>query len=134
MDDESVVKPENSILLSVKTLLGLGEENDEFDLNLIMVINGAISNLTQIGVGPSKGFVVTSKNDTYEDWLGDMSHLQDVKMYLGYRTRLAFDPPSSSSLLECIKELALESETRLSYLVDPPNTFSGVIEEDPDTP
>lgn len=113
----------NSILTSVKKLLGLAEENEEFDQDIIMNINSAILPLTQIGVGPKEGFIVTSKDDTYESWLGDMTHFQSVKMYLYYRTRLSFDPPTQTSVLECIKESIREIECRLSYQVDPPNTF-----------
>lgn len=127
--DESK-RPEESILTSVKILLGLSEDCIEFDLNIMMFINSAIATLTQIGVGPSRGFVVTSKDDTYGAWLGDMTHMQDVKTYLYYKTRLAFDPPSSSSVMERFKEMIAESETRLSYQVDPSYTFDDVDDLD----
>lgn len=113
------INPEDSILTSVKKLLGLTEENEEFDLDIMMNINGAISILTQIGVGPSTGFFISSKNDTYEDWLGDMKLFQNVKMYLYYKTRLGFDPPTSASVIEVLKDQIMEAECRLSYLVDP---------------
>lgn len=114
---------ENSILSSVKKLLGLTEDNTEFDIDIIMNINSAITILNQIGVGPNEGFVVTSKEDTYEDWLGDMKNLQSVKLYLYYKTRLSFDPPTQGSLIETLKEEIRELECRLNYQVDPPETF-----------
>lgn len=122
MSDESK-KTTDSILTSVKKLLGLAEDNEEFDVDIIMNINGAISILTQLGVGPSEGFIVTNKEDTYEDWLGDMTHLQLVKMYLYYRTRLSFDPPSQGSVMTSLQEQIKELEFRLNCQVDPSNTF-----------
>lgn len=122
--EEEVKKTIDSILTSVKKMLGLSEENEEFDLDIMMAINGAIVILTQLGVGPKDGFIVTSKEDTYNDWLGEMtSGLQLVKIYLFYKTRLSFDPPTQSSVLETYKEMIREIECRLNYQVDPPWTF-----------
>lgn len=115
--DENI-KLEESILTSVKKLLGLTEENEEFDLDIMMHINGAITILTQIGVGPSDGFIVTSKSDSYADWLGDTKQLQNVKLYLYWKTRLSFDPPTQSSVIECMKEMIREAECRFRYLDD----------------
>lgn len=115
----------DSILLSVKKLLGLTEEVEEFDQDIIININSAIVTLTQIGVGPSTGFIITSKEDTYQQWLGDVSYVNMVNMYLYYKTRLSFDPPTQTALLESLKEQIRETECRLNYEVDPPNTFMG---------
>ena len=46
----------DSILTSVKKLLGITEECTDFDADLIMHINSVLMILTQIGVGPSEGF------------------------------------------------------------------------------
>lgn len=132
MDDEftSGVNPVESILLSVKELLGLPEDDIAFDLDIMLNINSAIMTLRQIGVGPQQGFVVTSKDVTYKDWLGDKEErFQNAKMYLYYRTKMSFDPPASSSVMECLKKLIEECECRLSYEVDPPNTFEEVKED-----
>lgn len=115
---------EESILLSVKKLLGLNEENEEFDLDIILNINAAIQTLTQLGVGPKSGYIVTSKNDTYNDWLGDLiDSCPSIKMYLYYKTRLAFDPPTQQAIITVLKEMITETECRLSYQVDPDYTF-----------
>lgn len=115
---------EDSILLSIKKMLGLSEEDESFDLDVTLQINSAITVLTQIGVGPKDGFIVTSKVDTYNDWLGDsFEGVSLVKMCIYYRVRLGFDPPSSTSVIECIKEMIKEHECRLSYQVDPDYTF-----------
>lgn len=103
-----------SILTSVKSMLGLMEDDTTFDADVLFHINSAIATLTQIGVGPTKGFTVTSKADTYEDFIGDETiPKQFTPLYIYYKTRLGFDPPSSSSTLECMKEALKETEWRL---------------------
>lgn len=115
---------EDSILLSVKKMLGLSEEDESFDLDVTLQINSAITVLTQIGVGPKGGFIVTNKDDLYQDWLGEnFEGISLVKMCIYYRVRLGFDPPTSSAVIECMKEMVKEHECRLSYQVDPNNTF-----------
>lgn len=45
----------NSILTSVKKLLGIAEECTDFDADIIMYINMALFALVQMGVGPGEG-------------------------------------------------------------------------------
>ena len=45
----------DSILTSVKKLLGLTEEYAAFDTDLIMHINSVLMILNQMGVGPQRG-------------------------------------------------------------------------------
>lgn len=116
-----------SILVSVKKLLGIPEEVKVFDLDIMMNINAAIATLRQIGVGPNEGYTVTSKDETYEDYLGEeFSETALVKMYLFHKTKLGFDPPQSSIAVEVIKEMIREDEWRLNVAVDPENTFEDV--------
>lgn len=113
-----------SILTSVKKLLGIEEECEEFDLDVAMNINAAIATLRQLGVGPIEGFFISNKNTTYEDYLGeDSKEASMVKMYLFYKTKLGFDPPASSSVMECIKQMIAETEWRLNVQVDGPENF-----------
>lgn len=113
-----------SILTSVKKLLGIEETCEEFDLDILMNINAAIFTLRQLGIGPAEGFQVTNKNVKYSDYLGEDSRLiPDVKMYLYYKTKLGFDPPTSSYVMDCIKQMISECEWRLNIEVDPEDTF-----------
>lgn len=113
-----------SILSSVKKLLGIPQDLHEFDADIIMNINAAIFTLRQIGVGPEEGFTVTGEEETYEDFLGEGNkEIAQVKMYLFYKTKLSFDPPTSGTVIECIKEFIREAESRLSYQVDPEDVF-----------
>lgn len=123
-----------SILTSVKKLLGIDETCEEFDIDVMLNINAAIFTLRQLGVGPADGFTVTSKNATYSDFLGeDATLIPDVKMYLYYKTKLGFDPPASATVMECIKEMIRECEWRLNAEVDPGDAFvdGGEIQNEP---
>ena len=46
----------NSILTSVKKLLGITEECTDFDADIIMYINMALFALVQMGVGPGEEY------------------------------------------------------------------------------
>lgn len=108
----------NSILDSVKEQLGL-KFVDEFDQDILIHINAAISTLTQIGVGPKEGFIVKDANDTYFDFLGeDHPAIPQVRLYLFYQTRLGFDPPQSAASIEILKSKSEEYEWRLRIMCD----------------
>lgn len=114
----------DSILKSVKKQLGVPIQSEEFDQDLVLLINADIVALCQIGVGPKEGFTVESENDTYGDWLGDDPKvIALVKQHIAGNVRLRFDPPSSSIVAESIKEMVREAECRLSYQVDGRETF-----------
>lgn len=112
---------EESILLSVKKNLGgIALGNDHFDEDLITNINSALMILRQIGVGPVSGFSIEGPEETWEDYLGsDLAKLQSVKEYIVLRVKLAFDPPSSSFVLESLRKERDELEWRLNVEVDP---------------
>lgn len=110
----------DSILLSIKKLLGCEEDYDVFDQDIIMAINSALMVLNQIGVGPSSGFFITSEAETWSDFIGSAINIEGVKTYVYLKARLVFDPPTSSSLEASIKEQIKELEWRLNVMVDPP--------------
>lgn len=108
----------DSILLSVKKMLGLTEEYDAFDLDIITHINSVFTILTQIGVGPSNGFMIEDKTAIWTNFIKDMSIYQLVKSYMVLKVRLLFDPPMSSAVLECYKTQANEYEWRLKTMAE----------------
>lgn len=107
----------DTILSSIKKLLGLIEDYDQFDVDILIYINSAISSLTQIGVGPTEGFIVDSMT-TWSDYLGNNSKLELVKTYIYLKTKLLFDPPMSSSVTEIINTQLKEYEWRINFEVD----------------
>lgn len=124
MRRETGLPETESILDSVKVQLGLTSDNTAFDADLIMTINMAISTLRQIGVGPSEGFTVVDKTQTYDDYIGqDSSLLPMVKKHLYEKTRNSFDPPQNASLLENLKSQIAEHEWRLQVEAELPMVF-----------
>lgn len=112
-----------SILTSIKKLLGISEEYTQFDVDIIMHINSVFSVLTQIGVGPSTGFSIESKSDGWSDFLEDEDpRLEMVKSYMAMKVRLLFDPPTSSAVMEALNRSISEFEWRLIVQVDPGNS------------
>lgn len=107
-----------SILTSIKKLLGIDEEYTQFDSDIIMHINSVFLNLTQLGVGPSEGFQIEDDSDTWEDFIGDSNQLQAVKSYVYLKVKLLFDPPLSSSVTESMNRMISELEWRLNVAVE----------------
>ena len=107
-----------SILTSIKKLLGIDEEYTQFDSDIIMHINSVFLNLTQLGVGPSEGFQIEDDSDTWEDFIGDSNQLQAVKLYVYLKVKLLFDPPLSSSVIESMNRMITELEWRLNVAVE----------------
>lgn len=105
----------DSILTSIKKLLGITEEYDHFDADLIMHINSVFMILTQMGVGPSDGFAITGKDETWSSFLPESGpKLEAVKSYVYLKTRLLFDPPTASAVMEATKSMISEFEWRLN--------------------
>lgn len=110
-----------SILTSVKKMLGIDESYVHFDADLIMHINTVFSILNQLGVGPSEGYMIYDVNDIWSDFLPDGYKLEMVKSYVYLKVRLLFDPPTSSSVMESINRQIGELEFRINVTVDPPS-------------
>lgn len=109
----------DSILTSIKKLLGIAEDYTNFDTDIIIHINSVFSILTQLGVGPSEGFSISDKRDTWYDFIGDSTKIELVKTYIYLKVRLIFDPPQSSSVIDAINRTINELEWRLNVSVDP---------------
>ena len=107
-----------SILTSIKKQLGIMEDYDAFDDVLIEHINSAFMVLTQLGVGPSEGFIIRDATAVWSDFLSNTIKLEAVKTYIGHKVRLMFDPPQSSAVMEAINRTISELEFRLNVAAD----------------
>lgn len=103
-----------SILNSTKKVLGMTEDYTAFDVDIIMHINTVLNTLTDLGIGPVEGFMITDKNAVWSDFIGDNINLNAVKTYTFYKVRLAFDPPASSFAVTALEKQAQELEWRLN--------------------
>lgn len=103
-----------SILTSIKKMIGPEEEVTDFDTDLIIHINSALMILTQLGVGPVGGFSITDSSATWNDFLGDESKIEAVKSYVYMKVKLMFDPPTNSALIEAMNQTIRELEFRIN--------------------
>lgn len=108
---------DETILESIKELLGSSIDYTAYNKDLVILINGTLSILKQVGIG-SDEFKITEDTGTWEEFLGNDSRLEMAKTYVYLKTKLIFDPPLSSTVIECYKESIREIEWRLGILVD----------------
>ena len=108
----------NSILTSIKKMLGIVEECEDFDTDIIIHINTALSSLTQIGVGPSDGFLIIDKSSEWSNFINDNKKLEMVKTYIFLKVKNVFDPPASSTVKEIYNQYISELEWRISVEVN----------------
>lgn len=107
-----------SILTTIKKLLGIDESYTHFDSDLIIHINSVFMILTQLGVGPPEGFMIEDDSAYWEDYISDPTKLQAVKTFIHLKVKLLFDPPQSSAHIESINRLANELEWRLNVAAE----------------
>lgn len=108
----------DSILTSIKKLLGMDEDYTAFDTDVTIHINTALAILCQIGVGPESGFRIRDATATWQDFVGDDPRLDDVKDYVYLKVKLLFDPPSSSAAIQSTEKLLSEIEWRLNVTAE----------------
>lgn len=104
----------DSILTSIKKLLGLTEDYTHFDTDIVMHINSVFMILFQLGVGPDGGFSISDASAVWSDFLPEDTNLELVKSYMYLKVRLLFDPPSSSVVMDAVKRSIDEFEWRLN--------------------
>lgn len=109
-----------SILISIKKLLGIAEDYTHFDMDLIIHINSVLMVLTQLGIGPAGGFLISDDSATWSKFLDDETQIEAVKSYVFLKVKLLFDPPSSSSVSESYNRMINEFEWRLNVAVETP--------------
>lgn len=109
----------DSILTSIKKLLGIAEDYKHFDADIIVYINSVFISLRQMGVGPAEGYAIEDESDEWSDYISNIKLLHCIKTYIYLKVRLLFDPPQSSAVMEAIKNSISECEFRISIEVDP---------------
>lgn len=109
-----------SILTSIKKLLGITEECTDFDTDIIIFINTVFPILSQLGVGPEDGFKIEDSSTTWSDYLGyNEKRYGSVKTFIYLKVKMVFDPPLSSSVIESYNRTLSELEWRLNVMADP---------------
>lgn len=109
---------EESILDSIKDMLGPDSSDNVFDNEILIHINMALSVLTQLGVGPAEGFIVTDSDATWSQFLGSAKNIDMAKSFVFMKVKMVFDPPSSSFVLTSMEKACDELGWRLTVAVD----------------
>ena len=104
-----------SILNTLKKMLGITEEQTEFDGELIVHINSVINILHQIGVfnNADEVYSIDGPAQTWVDFLTDISKFSMVKSYMFLKVKLLFDPPLNSTVISSMERQIIEFEFRL---------------------
>ncbi len=105
---------EDSILRTVKKAVGLSENDTSFDMDILIQISSAMSNLHQLGIGPAAGVVVESEDEKWDVLDIPQAQLNMAKTFVCLKVRKAFDPPSTSFHIQALDEQIAEQEARLS--------------------
>lgn len=111
----------DSILLSVKKLLGIASDYKQFDTDVIIHINSVFLTLNQLGIGPDDGFSIAGESEEWSDYIPDNQLLLNaVKSYIYLKVKMLFDPSLTSSINDLMKEEIKELEWRMNLLADEP--------------
>ena len=105
---------DDSILATIKKMLGLENDYTPFDTDVIVNINAALMTLSQLGVGPREGFVVCGYDEQWCDFVNDEAKLGAVKTYVYLKVKMVFDPPTNSFVMDAMKQQAEEIGWRLN--------------------
>jgi len=103
-----------SILTSVKKVLGIAADYDAFDPDIVMHINSVFSTLNDLGIGPVDGYMIEDATPTWDAFIGTTLPLNAVKSYVCFRVRLMFDPPQTSYMISALENQIKELEWRLN--------------------
>ena len=112
----------DSILTTIKALLGITSEYTHYDAQIIVHINSVFNILKQLGVGPNGGFFISDSSAKWSDYIIDENSdidIEMVKSYIYMKVKLIFDPPLSGTAAEALKSEIAEFEWRLNVEVDP---------------
>lgn len=107
-----------SILNSIKKVLGIDPTYDVFDVDILMHINSVFSDLHQVGAAPASSITVLDATSVWSDFIQGKEHVEMVRTYVALRVRLLFDPPTSAYGTESMQKQADKLEWRLSLLED----------------
>lgn len=95
----------DSILTSIKKLLGPSVDNTYFDPDIMTHINTVFMELQQLGAGPENGFFIEDKNAVWTDFMQSGTLLNSIKTFIYLKVKLVFDPPSSSAAVDSINRI-----------------------------
>lgn len=113
----------DSILNTTKINLGINEEDNSFDREILTHINSVMLTLDQLGVGPVGGFLIFDDEAEWWDLLGDDPRLNAVKTLVWAKVKMLFDVPGTSFHINALQDQIREMEYRLMVHATPAPVF-----------
>lgn len=118
IENTQKINDADSILTSIKKLIGIASAYTNFDVDIILDINSVFMDLNQLGVGPNDGFEIHDTQTKWVDFIESGVLLNAVKSYMYLKVKMLFDPPSSSVAVESINRLIDRFEWRINVAVE----------------
>ncbi len=120
---------DQSILLSIKKLLNIDDDDTAFDTDITILINSEFMTLQQLGIGPEEGFSINEGDAVWTDFSDDNTLIETVKAYVYMKVRMIFDPPASSVVSDAFNSRIHELEFRLNAQAERNYNAAGSNEE-----
>ena len=108
----------DSVLDSVKQVLGLTPDMTSFDLDIAMHVNAVIGSLQQFGVNSDAGLFISDNTVKWTSITTRQDVLNFVKTYVYMRVRFIFDPPASGFAISAIEKQVQELEWRIVAAIE----------------
>lgn len=120
----------DSILATIKKMLGLDAAYTPFDMDIIVLINSTFMTLNQLGIGPAEGFAIHDYSSNWGDFIeGNNVMMNSVQEYVYMKVKMIFDPPSNSYVMDAMKQRCAEYEVRLNMQAESVMDFHFVDKE-----
>lgn len=108
----------DSILETIRGMLGPDEDYEYFDSQIITHINAAFSRLCRLGVGPELPFKITGTDETWSDFI-DSGYQEEVKEYIFLKVKTVFDTSTiNASVLSAYNDRIKELEWEMNDVAE----------------
>ena len=104
---------DQSILNSIKQMLGITPEQTDFDADILIHINTVLNILHQLGVC-SEWIQIDGPSAVWSDITEDIRKYNMVKTFMYLKVRLLFDPPLNATVINSMEKQLAELEWRLT--------------------
>lgn len=109
----------DSILNTIKKLIGIPVSDTAFDSDILVYINDAVSKLQQLGVGPQEPILIVDNSTEWALLTEDLIIQGMAKTFIYLNVRVVFDPPGTSFILEAFNKTILELSWRIEIQANP---------------
>ena len=120
----------DSIIVTIKKMLGLDDAYTPFDTDVIVLINAAFMTLCQMGIGPREGYEVSDYDQTWDEFLTNKVMLGAVKTWVYLQVKMGFDPPTNSFVMDAMKQQSEQILFRLNVQAESVERMPFMTEDD----